>query len=716
MSEALVHRSDVFLERIKEDSVQSDFEGLEKVCRLIAEQEDLSNEVVDKAFDIATIIYKEMNLGSSSIICALLYETGLSHAIALEKHNQVILDGLDKVKDLYNKNTSIETENFRKLLLTLAQDIRVVLIMVAERLWIMRHLKEYPEADQVKIATETSYLYTPLVHRMGLYVIKSELEDLSLKFTNRKIYNEIAQKLSETKRSRDAYIANFIRPVKEKLEKEGFKFEIKGRTKTIYSILNKIQKQNTPFEDIYDLFAIRIILDSKEKDEKADCWRTYSIVTDMYQPNPKRLRDWLSIPKSNGYESLHTTVMGPEGKWVEVQIRTERMNEVAEKGLAAHWRYKGVQSEKGLDDLMTGIREILENPEMNAVDFMDEFRLGLYEKEVFVFTPKGDLRKLQKGATVLDFAFDIHSKVGAQCVGASINGKNVSIRHVLQNGDQVSINTSSAQSPKQAWLKIVTTSKARNKINQALREAKNKDADLGRELLIRRFKNWKLPLDESVMHKLVKKLKYATDTEFYYDIQNGELDTSTVRDVYNEMMDESASEEELAMIEEKRKAENYIHQNEDDDVLTIDGKLQGVEYTLGKCCHPVKGDEIFGFLTSSGGLKIHRKSCPNAMDMISRYGYRVIKAQWSGDQGKKNEVLLNVTGIDNIGIITNISQVLSRESQVKVRSINLDSADGFFNGDISIFVSDGTVLKSVIKKIKEIKGVKRLDIIRSGRL
>ncbi len=712
MSELSIHRASLFLDEFKDIILPKELVKIKGVCDLIVEHNELSPDVVERAFDIATIILKEMELGSSSALCALLYETGLTHAVDQDSNTQIILNGLDKVKELYNKNTAIETENFRKLLLTLAQDIRVILIMVAERLWLMRHLKEYSPEDQVKIATETSYLYTPLVHRMGLYAIKSELEDVSLKFTNRKIYSEIAKKLSETKRSRDTYIDNFIAPVKEKLEKAGFKFEIKGRTKTIYSILNKMQKQDTAFEDIYDLFAIRVILDSKLKDEKSDCWRVYSIVTDMYQPNPKRLRDWLSIPKSNGYECLHTTVMGPEGKWVEVQIRTERMNNVAEKGLAAHWRYKGVQSEKGLDELMEGIREILENPETNAVDFMDEFRLGLYEKEVFVFTPSGELRKLHKGATVLDFAFDIHTKVGSQCVGAFINGKNVNLRQVLQNGDQVHIKTSSTQVPKQAWLKIVTTSKAKNKINQALREAKNKEADLGRELLSRRFKNWKLPIDESVTHRLVKKFKYTTDTEFFYDIHIGVLDTSAIRDVYNQMMDDSTSEEQIAANEEKRKAENYVHQNDAEDVLTIDGKLQGVDYTLGKCCHPVKGDEIFGFLTSTGGLKIHRKSCPNALDMISRYDYRIVKAQWSGDNHHNREIILHVTGVDNIGVVTNISQVLTRESRVKVRSINLDSADGFFNGDISLFVNDGTALKSVIKKIKEIKGVKRLEITR----
>ncbi len=711
MNETIKKISSAFLDMIKPEVVETEYQKVEKVCHLISNNDDLKIEKVEKAFEVAAVIHSEMQLGSASIICALLYETKMTDSYHLSSSNRLIIQGLDKVKALYSRKVAIDTENFSKLLLTMAQDIRVVLIMVAERLWVMRHLKSYSPDEQVKIASETSYLYIPLVHRMGLYAIKSELEDLSLKFTNRKVYDDIAHKLSETKRSREAYIKNFIAPVKQKLDEEGFKFEIKGRTKTISSILNKMQKQDTAFDDIYDLFAIRIILDTQEKKEKSDCWRTYSLVTDMYQPNPNRLRDWLSIPKSNGYESLHTTVMGPEGKWVEVQIRTERMNEIAEKGLAAHWRYKGVKSEKGLDDLMTNIREILENPEMNAVDFMDEFRLGLYEKEVFVFTPKGDLRKLQKGSTVLDFAFDIHSNVGAHCVGASINGKNVSIRHVLQNGDQVQVSTSTTQSPKQHWLKIVMTSKAKNKINQALREAMNKDAELGRELLIRRFKNWKLPFDDGELHKLVKYFKYTTDTEFYYDIQRGVLETSAVRDQYHRLQHTEASEEAQIEIDAKRKAINFVHQDDDNDVLTIDGKLQGVEYSLGKCCNPVVGDDIFGFLTSSGGLKIHRTICPNAKDLITRYGYRVIKAQWSGDNSKRSEVLINVTGDDNIGIVTNISQVLSHEKRLKVRSINIDSSDGFFNGEITVFVLDVSILKQVSKKIKEIKGVKRLDII-----
>lgn len=713
MSEDLTHRIHPFLDQIKEELVPKEFEKIEEMCHRIAQTPDLSISRLDKALDITKIIHREMGLGSTSINCALLYETSLVNQENLEADYRLILGGLEKVKELYKKDVAIETENFRKLLLTFAKDIRVVLIMVAKRLWLMRNLKDYSEQQQIKVATETAYLYTPLVHRMGLYAIKSELEDLSLKFTNPNVYFDIARKLSETKSNRDAYIKEFIAPIKKHLDNEGFKFEIKGRTKTIYSILQKMQKQNTPFENIYDLFAIRIILDSTAKEEKSDCWRTYSIVTDMYQPNPKRLRDWLSIPKSNGYESLHTTVVGPQGKWVEVQIRTKRMNEVAEKGLAAHWRYKGVQSEKGLDDLMTGIREVLENPEANAVDVMDKFRLGLYEKEIFVFTPKGDLKKLPKGATVLDFAFDIHTRVGAQCTGATINGRNVGIRHVLQNGDQVHVKTSSSQTPGLVWEKIAVSPRTKTKVRQALREVKNKNADLGRELLIRRFKNWKLPTDEGVLNKLGKKLKYKTDADFFYDIQVGEVEIGALRDLYHEITAKNTSGQHRDAAEEQQRAENYVFQGEDEDVLTIDGRLQDVDYSFGKCCHPVLGDEIFGFLTSSGGLKIHRKSCPNAMDLISRYAYRVIKAQWESEASKKSEVILSITGRDRIGVVTNVSQVLTREGKVRVRSMNIDSADGFFDGEISILVTDASVLKLLVKKIREVKGVMRVDAIKS---
>lgn len=494
----------------------------------------------------------------------------------------------------------------------------------------MRTLHDHPGEERVSVAEEVAYLYAPLAHRLGLYKIKSELEDLSLKYTNSEIYHDIAKKLNETKRSRDKYITEFITPLKAKLEAAGFNFSIKGRTKSIYSIWNKMKKQNTPFENIYDLFAIRIILDTPLEKEKSECWQIYSIVTDMYQPNPKRLRDWLSIPKSNGYESLHTTVMGPEGKWVEVQIRTERMDEIAEKGLAAHFKYKGVKGESGLDRWLANIREILENPEANAIDYMDDFKLNLYDKEVFVFTPNGDLQKLPKGATVLDFAFQIHTKLGAKCIGGRINGKNVPIRQVLGNGDQVEILTSPTQKPKQEWLNIVQTSKAKSRIKQILKEDELSDSGLGKELLSRRLKNWKLEYDESVVSKLVKKLGIKTLSEFYQNLAGEKFDLLHIRDLYVEIMEKDSKTQT-----EDRSAESYEHISNleeissKEDVLVIDKNLKGIQYTLSKCCNPIYGDDIFGFITVHGGIKIHKKDCPNAPQMMSRFGYRFVKARWS---------------------------------------------------------------------------------------
>ncbi|MFC0876322.1 RelA/SpoT family protein [Saccharicrinis sp. FJH2] len=666
-----------------------------------------------KTLDVSKIVVNEIGLGKTSLICTLLYDVVHANHIPLEEIKQEfsqqvveIIRGLDQASALYEKSAAIETENFRQLLLTFARDIRVILIMVADRLHTMRHLQYFSEEDQLKIARETSYLYAPLAHRLGLYTIKSELEDLSLKYTNRELYKEIAKKLNETKQERETYIANFIDPIKKKLEKEGFKFEIKGRTKTIFSILNKMSR-NTPFEDIYDLFAIRIILDTKLKNEKSDCWRVYSIITDMYSPNPKRLRDWLSIPKSNGYESLHTTVMGPDGKWVEVQIRTVRMNEIAEKGLAAHWRYKGIKSEKGLDEWLMNIREILENPEKNAVDFIDDFKLGLYEKEVFVFTPKGDLKKLPLRSTVLDFAFDIHTAIGSKCVGAKVNGKNVPIRHQLNNGDQVEILTNNSQKPKQSWLQIVTTSKAKTKIKQALKEAQFKEAELGREMLRRRFRNWKINIDDGRFQRMVHHLKFNTTTDFYCAISNEEIELAFIRETYQELERKETSSTPES--QEIKTAGNYNLQSdiaeEGEDVLTIDEHLKNIDFTLAKCCKPIYGDDIFGFVGSSGGIKIHRTDCPNAPQMINRFGYRIVKAQWSGKAGTKYEVTIQVTGEDDIGIVSNISSVIANELKVKLRSINIDSGDGVFNGTLTLSVSDISHLNSVLKKIQSIRGV-----------
>jgi len=547
---------------------------------------------------------------------------------------------------------------------------------------------------------------------MGLYAVKTELEDLSLKYTNREIYKEIAQKLNETKRSRDKYIAEFIEPLNEKLKDIGYEFEIKGRTKSIHSIYSKIKKQNTPFENIYDLFAIRIILNTPIDKEKAACWQAYSIITDMYQPNPKRLRDWLSIPKSNGYESLHTTVLGPQGRWVEVQIRTERMNEVAEKGLAAHWKYKGIKSESGMDEWLKNIREILENPDLNAVDFMDEFKLNLYDKEVFVFSPSGDLHKLPKGATALDFAFSIHTNLGTKCVGAKVNGKNVQIKHVLNNGDQVEVLTSPTQKPNPAWLNVVTTSRAKSKIRQALKEIEYKDAEIGRETMLRRFKNWKIDIDDGRISRLSKKKGFKTVSDFYQAIAQETIDIHDVRNAYLEL-----ENRDNTVGVEVRTAENFVQEISSipqtvskEDVLVIGEDLKNVEFRLAKCCNPIYGDDVFGFVSVTGGIKIHRTDCPNAPQMISRFGYRIVKARWSGKSvGSQYPITLRVVGHDDIGIVTNITSLISKEKNVLLRSISIDSNAGLFQGNLTVMVSDNKELDSLIKKIKLIKGVKNVS-------
>lgn len=670
-----------------------------------------------RTLDIVLIVINEIGLGKTALICTFLYDVVHNNNIPLselekEFGNSVtnILKGLVKVSELYSRSMAIETDNFRKLLLMFAKDIRVVLIMIADRLNTMRHLQHLPEEDQVKIARETGYLYAPLAHRLGLYVIKSELEDLVLKFTSPDVYSGIAKNLNATKDAREAYIKSFIDPVKSKLLEQGLNFEIKGRTKTINSIYNKMVKKRVGVEGIFDLFAIRVVLDTDLANEKQECWKVYSIVTDMYAPNPKRLRDWLSIPKTNGYESLHTTVMGPEGKWVEVQIRSKRMNEVAEKGLAAHWRYKGIKSEKGLDEWLHNIRGILENPELNAVDFIDDFKLNLYDEEVFVFTPKGELRRLPKGATVLDFAFEVHTIVGSKCIGAIVNERNVPIRHVLQNGDQIEVLTSNNQKPKQDWLNVVTTSKAKTRIKQSLKEALHKEADLGRELLQRRFKNWKMLVEDSKIQRLVKKFKVKTSTDFYYAIAKGDLDINVVKEAYLDIdrkEQDTIGEAEMA---ELRTAGNFIAPDKQvidkaEDVLTIDQNLKDIDYSLARCCNPIYGDDIFGFVASGGGIKIHRINCPNAPQMISRFGYRMVNAEWAGKAKSQYSMVLRVRGNDNISILSNISEVISKDSKIQMRSINIDSRDGIFEGNLAVFVNDLSNLKMLIKNIKNMKGI-----------
>ncbi len=678
----------------------------------------LSNDhpFVEKGCEIVRIIRNEMDLGKIPVVGVLLYESILADATTLESVQTLFgeqittfVSSLLKVGELYRIHPPVESDAFRRLLLTMAEDIRVVIVLICSQLYQIRNITSYDEEERNRIAKEASFLYAPLAHRLGLYKVKSELEDLSLKQTNRAIYDDIVTKLHDTKQQRDLYISAFIEPLQRKLEEAGFCFTMKGRTKSVYSIWNKIKKQNTTFENIYDIFAIRIILDTPLNREKADCWQVYSIVTDMYQPNPKRLRDWLSIPKSNGYESLHTTVMGPEGKWVEVQIRTQRMDEVAEKGLAAHFKYKGVSGEARFDEWLANVRDLLQNPSAEGVEYMDDFKLDLYDKEVFVFTPKGDLKQMPKGSTLLDFAFMIHSNLGSKCIGGKVNGKNVPIRYRLSNGDQVEIITSSNQVPHEEWLDFVMTTKAKTRIKQILREQQSANIDLGKELFKRRLKNWKLEYDESVAGKLAKKLGCLTIQNFYQRLAEDDFDFAKIKDLYIACASPEAKPDEVRSADGFGHFPDLPHGLDKEDVLVIDDHLQGIQYSLSKCCSPIYGDDIFGFVSVRGGIKIHKKDCPNAPQMLSRFGYRFIKARWAGKSGTQYNCSLHVTGTDDIGIVTNISSLIQKEPNVSLRAMSVDSSDGFFRGMLTLTVSDTNVLDDVVKKIKAIKGVKSVQ-------
>ena len=674
--------------------------------------------------DTALIAATEIGLKRTSILAILLYRPVMKKIISLDEVKEIfdeevalIIERLLKTSDLYARNSAVDSENFHRLLFSFAEDVRVILIMIADRLCLMRLGKQFKnDEDRKRLVTEVSYLYAPLAHRLGLYAIKSELEDLSLKYTDRDQYTFIKQKLNETKRSRDAYIAEFIAPIKEKLEKQGFDFDIKGRTKSIHSINSKLKKQNVPFEGIYDLFAIRIILDTPLEKERSDCWQIYSIITDMYQPNPKRMKDWISIPKTNGYESLHITVMGPQQRWVEVQIRTRRMDEIAERGLAAHWKYKGVKEENGLDTFLTNVRAALDSKGSSPMDLMQDFKMDLYKDEIYVFTPTGELIKLPKGATVLDFAFAIHTKLGSKCVSAKVNDKNVPIKYVLNNGDSVSVVTSPTQSPKRDWLNIVVTSKARLRIKQALREETAKAVDFAKEMLQRRFKNRKIDMDEPVLMRYIKKKGFKTVTDFYVEIAEERLDPNQVIDEYLEQL---KRETEISDRSEVRSAGEFTTTTEvqeitkHQDVLVIDKNLTGIEYKLAKCCNPIYGDDVFGFV-STQGIKVHRMNCPNAQEMLSRFGYRIIQAKWSGKGDNGYSVTLRVIGRDDISIVTNITSVIGKENGVTLRSINIDSAeDGIFQGNFTVMVKDTKSLNMLIKKIRIVKGVKTIDRLNS---
>lgn len=667
----------------------------------------------------ALIAIEEIGLKRDGVVAVLLYscfteETENDYDKYEKEFGKTvvsILKGLVHIQELYKKNPVIESENFRNLLLSFAEDMRVILIMIADRVNLMRQIRNTEcEEEKKRVSEEASYLYAPLAHKLGLYKLKSELEDLSLKYLEHDVYYMIKDKLNETKKSRDKYIENFIKPIREKLEADGYKFHMKGRTKSIHSIWQKMKKQKCEFEGIYDLFAIRIIIDAPLELEKIQCWHVFALITNMYQPNPKRLRDWLSVPKSNGYESLHITVKGPENKWVEVQIRTERMDEVAERGLAAHWRYKGIKSEGGMDEWLTSIRRALENNDDMQV--IDQFKMDLYEDEIYVFTPKGDLMKFPKGATVLDFAYRIHSNIGNHCVGAKINGKVVTFRHILKSGDQIEVMTSTVQKPKQDWLNIVKTSRAKAKIRLALKETQVKDGLYAKEMLERRMKNRKIDMDEGTMSHLIKKLGFKETNDFYRQIADETLDINHVIEKYQEIQ---AYDNNLQGQQQTRSADEYSFENSiknftksNGDVLVIDRNLKGIDYQLSKCCNPIYGDDVFGFVTVSGGIKIHRKDCPNALEMRKRFGYRILQARWSGKADSKYTITLKIIGNDDIGIVNNITSVISKEENIMMRSINIDSHDGLFSGNLEINVEDTSKLNQLIKKLRIIKGVKQI--------
>ena len=671
------------------------------------------------ALETAEIAFDEIGLKRDAIIAIVLYTgvvAGLSDTTQIEKDFgrgvAQIIHGLVKVQELYKRTPVVESENFRNLLISFAEDMRVILIMIADRVNLMRQVRDTDnEEARLEVAQEASYLYAPLAHKLGLYKLKSELEDLSLKYLEHDAYYMIKDKLNATKKSRDSYIERFITPIQQRLEEAGLHFHMKGRTKSIHSIWQKMKKQKCNFEGIYDLFAIRIIIDSPIDKEKMQCWQAYSIVTDMYMPNPKRLRDWLSVPKSNGYESLHITVLGPENKWVEVQIRTERMDEIAEKGLAAHWRYKGIKGENGIDEWLSNIRAALENND--DLQLMDQFKMGLYEDEVFVFTPKGELLKFPKGANILDFAYRIHSGLGNKCVGGKINGKNVSFRAELKSGDEVEVVTQSNQTPKQEWINIVKTPRAKAKIKLALKDTIAKDTVYAKELLERRLKNRKIEFDESTMMHLIKRMGFKVATDFYKQIADEKLDVNEVIEKYAAVRD---YDQNLNAPQTTRSATEYSYDNPDeeiarnnDDVLVIDRNLKGVDYSLAKCCQPIYGDPVFGFVTVSGGIKIHRANCPNAPELRKRFGYRIVKARWSGKSAGQYSITIKVVGNDDLGIVNNITSIISKEEKIVMRSINIDSHDSLFDGTIVVQLEDVTKLEALMKKLRTVKGVKHVS-------
>lgn len=661
---------------------------------------------------VAQIAAEEIGLGTTSIVCALLHDVVEDTSITLEEIEQQfgkkvtrIIDGLTKISGIFDPNSSIQAENFRKMLLTLADDVRVILIKLADRVHNMRTMEFMARDKQLKIASETSYLYAPLAHRLGLYAIKSELEDLSMKYTDPDTYKFIAKKLNEKKAERERYVKNFIEPIQDILNEQGIKANIFGRPKSIHSIWNKMRKKSIPFEEVYDLFAIRLIISTTPDMEKAECWKAYSIVTDLYRPNPDRLRDWISSPKANGYESLHTTVMGPKGQWVEVQIRTKRMNEIAEKGFAAHWKYKESNSDSGLDQWIQKVREILSNPESNAMDFVDDFKMNLFSDEIFIFTPKGSLIQLPLDATALDFAFEIHSDLGASCIGAKVNHKLVPLSHKLQNGDQVEIITSNKQTPKEDWLNFVVTAKAKSKIKSALKEEKRRIAEDGKEILERKLKSLKITYHTDNLNKISSYLKLHSSQELFYKVAKGEIDLKQLKEfaIAEKTVDNTAGPSTKI----DQHVEGFLKKvdKKDKDTLLIGDDFQRLDYTLSPCCNPIPGDDVFGFITVNEGIKIHRTNCPNAAKLMANYGYRIVKAKWTSQKELAFLTGLRVMGIDDVGLVNKITTVISQDFKINIRSITINSNQGIFEGSIMIYVNDTKHLENLIKRLKQIKGI-----------
>ncbi len=663
---------------------------------------------------VARICGDEIGLGTISIVCALMHDTVEDTTITLNDIEKIfghkvksIIDGLTKISGEFDFSSSSQAENFKKMFLTIPDDVRVILIKLADRLHNMRTLDSMKESKKLKIASETSYLYAPLAHRLGLFSIKTELEDLSFKFTYPKEYSSITKKLQKTKAVRERFIQKFSLPIKKELDKQGFKYQLKARTKGIPSIYRKTQEKGVDFEEIFDVFALRIILDSK--DEKADCWKIYSIVTDFYIPNPERLRDWISYPKQNGYESLHTTVMSPTGKWVEVQIRTERMDEVAEKGLAAHWKYKEkTENDTRLDKWISDIREIMENRSRNTTEFLDEFKNNLYSDEIYVFTPKGDLFPLPLKSTALDFAFSVHSDVGAKCIGAKVNSKLVPLSYVLKSGDQIEILTSRSQIPKEGWLEFVITSKAKYKIKQCLKEERKEIAINGKEILNRKLKNLKINISENNLKLILKHYDFEEHTEFYYQIANNNVDLGKIKKISQKGGELHISSSITKSIKETFESLVKKVKKGDDSILIGDGADPNLDYKLAPCCNPLPGDSVFGFITINDGIKIHRNNCPNAKELRSNYSYRILSAKWKIKLGDAFITGLEFTGIDILGVVKELTTIISEDEKTNMKSLNFDTNDGVFEGKIMLYVYDKTQLEKIIKKLRNINGIEKV--------